>query len=56
MSDRLPRSILKRMDKSFFDPVFVAGYGPAQQPRTTGHMVAEHYLAAWRCQVVHGPQ
>jgi asparagine synthetase B (glutamine-hydrolysing) len=49
MTDRLPTRILGRMDKSFLDPVFEVGYGQPYEKQTIGQMVAEHYLAAWRC-------
>jgi asparagine synthase (glutamine-hydrolysing) len=54
MADRLPESVLRRMDKSFFDPVFRTAYGPPSPDQSVGKMVAEHYLAAWRCHLVHG--
>ena len=47
MTDRLPESILKRMDKSFFDPVFVAGFGPPKESWNIGRVVAEYYLESW---------
>ena len=54
MADRLPESILRRMDKSFFDPVFELGYGRPQAGRNVGQTVAEHYLASWRCFLTEG--
>ena len=47
MIDRLPESILKRMDKSFFDPVFVAGFGPPKESWNIGRVVAEYYMEVW---------
>ena len=52
MEGRLPASIVNRMDKSYLDPVFEIGYGSPHDPQTTGQMVAEHYLASWRCHLV----
>jgi asparagine synthetase B (glutamine-hydrolysing) len=47
MAQRMPESILTRMDKSFFDPVFVAGFGPPEESETVVSMVAGSYMDAW---------
>lgn len=47
MIDRLPESVRRRTDKSFFDPVFVAGFG-APGSGTIGQRAAAHALACWR--------
>jgi asparagine synthetase B (glutamine-hydrolysing) len=55
MTERLPQSVLSRMDKTFFDPVLWSALGTPGESGPAGALFAQRYLSSWETHLRHDP-